>query len=402
MKMRVINFSQWERESVVRFFFLLGAATAFLGSMTPWFFWPVADKFPVISSVFLLFSMGVANMMSERFYPRTDFLPALLAYALLTFYQIFTQGQNINAYIIRIFYIISFYAFFRVKLEELKRFFDILAKGMGGFLIVSMFSFLLYLIGFPLPSTDASYADLYSFTNYYLFLIDDRSLFIIIPRFQSIFVEPGHLGTMLVMILFTQVGKWKRWYNVSMIIAMLISFSLAAYGLFVGVVFLGLWVRGRQFIKKTLYAIALFAIITAGSFYYNGGDNLLHDLIILRLEVDDGEMAGDNRVTDDFKADYESLLQSSDVLFGRERNKEAFGNSGFRVFIYDYGLVGVALLVLFYLISLFNPENKKAVTAVLIIALLNFIIRANSLLYANFIPLYYIAKYNLAFEDNES
>ena len=113
---------------------------------------------------------------------------------------------------------------------------------------------------------------------------------------------------------------------------------------------------------------------------------------MIRLEIDDGEMVGDNRVTDDFEADFDSLMSSSDALWGRDRDTESFGNSGFRVFIYDYGLIGLFLVIAFYLVAMYNPQHLKAMTAVFIISALNFIIRGYPLWYANFIPIYCVAK----------
>ena len=398
--MRTIDLRHWQRESIVRNFFFLGMLIAFFGSISAWFMWPLADKYTILSSLCLGFSMLVANLLKEKFYCRKDFILPTLFCTLLIYYQIFTKGMGINTYIVYIFYVFTFYAIFRVRISEIRRFVDLMAKGMGAFLIISMFFFLLYILGFPLPSRDAEYADMYSFTNYYLFLIDDRNLFVIIPRFQSIFVEPGHMGTMTALLLFTQTGKWKKWYNISLLIATLISFSLAAYGLLVGIIFLGLWVRGQLIFKKAMFAVIILGAITIGSFYYNDGNNMLHDLIMLRLEVDDGELAGDNRVTDDFLTEYESFLQSSDILTGRDRNEEIFGNSGYRVYFYDYGLIGLLLVIIFYVFSMYEPHNHKAFIAVLIIATINFIIRAYPLWYSNFIPLFFVANNYLENDDD--
>ena len=401
MKLPTVDLRYWDLQELIRFFFYLGMTITFLGSMSPWFMWPVADKYVLLGSPCFFLSMSMDYQLKknrqlqgiphENFYGRSGFLAPVLLHMVLSFYQIFIQGKTINAYIVNFFFIATFFTLFRVKFEELRRFCNLLAKGMGGFLVVSMFFFLLYLMGFPLPGRDASYVDLYSFTNYYFFLIDDRGMFTIIPRFQSIFVEPGHLGTMTALLLFTQIGKWKKWYNISLLIATLISFSLAAYGILVPILFLGQWMRGNNIVKKAFLSIMVLAVITVGSFYYNNGDNLLHNLIMVRLEVNDGELAGDNRVTDDFKADYESLLQSSDVLTGRERNKEEFGNSGYRVFIYDYGLIGLFLLFSFYIVAMYNPRHLKSFVSVLVVALLNFIIRGNIMQYSIFITLYYIS-----------
>lgn len=83
---------------------------------------------------------------------------------------------------------------------------------------------------------------------------------------------------------------------------------------------------------KFLSIVILISAIVGGSFIYNDGDNMLHNLIILRLEIDDGEMAGNNRVSKDFSTEYESFLQTSDVVFGRDYDYSNFGDSGYKVF----------------------------------------------------------------------
>ncbi len=400
-KIKLYNLYIWDKEDFVRYSFFAGMTIAFLGSLNPWFMWPLGIYYIIISSMLFVLSMGISSSMSKPYYNQYDYILPTLLIIMLVFYQTFIRNRDFNGYIANVFHIIIFYTIFKVNLNELGRFCNFLSKAMGGFLIISMFYFLLYLIGFPLPSHDAHFLTTYSYSNYYFFLLDDRAFLSIIPRFHSVFLEPGHMGTMTVMLLFTQIGKWKKWYNISLIIATLISFSLAAYGLFIGVIFLGLWVRGKDFIKKTLYIVGLLTVITISSFYYNNGNNMLHDLIIIRLEVDDGELAGDNRVTDDFKAEFDSLMNSSDALWGRERNTELFGNSGFRVFIYDYGLVGLFLMIVFYMVAIYNPQYQKAMIAAFIISSLNFIIRGYPLWYANFIPIYYVAKCAFIYTTNK-
>ena len=391
MKFRKINIMEIRKETIVRLSFQMGMIVAFLGSLNPWFMWPLGIYYIIISSVFFLFSMSMSMAQRDCFYNRYDVLLPTISFAILAFYQSLTRGRNLNSFIADSFHVFIFFSLFRVNLSELRRFMDGLAKGMGAWLAISMSFFLLYLIGFPLPGRDAAFLT-YSYTNYYFFLLDDRFLFTIIPRFHSVFLEPGHMGTMTVMLLFTQIGKWKRWYNVSLIIATFISFSLAAYGLFIALIFLSLWIRRRHIVRHSVTALITLGAMTVGAFFYNGGDNMLHDLIVLRLEIDDGEMAGDNRVTDDFKADYEQLWESSDVIWGRERDTESWGNSGYRVYIYDYGLIGLLLFIVFYVLSMYNTGDQRIMIALFIIAALNFIIRGYPLWYANYFPLYYVAK----------
>lgn len=87
---------------------------------------------------------------------------------------------------------------------------------------------------------------------------------------------------------------------------------------------------------------------------------MLHKLIILRLEFNDGEMAGNNRVTKGFDAEYESYLQTSDIILGRDYDYSNFGDSGYKVFFYD-----LELLVYYYymLFTYYHLQNSMITDA---------------------------------------
>ena len=174
-----------------------------------------------------------------------------------------------------------------------------------------------------------------------------------------------------------------------LLVATLMTFSLAAYVLLVVIVFLNLWIKGKHVVGKVLATVALIAAVVVGAFYYNRGDNLLHDLILIRLEIsDEGELSGDNRVAGWFESEYESYLQSSDIFFGRDYDTRITGNSGYRVFIYENGFVGLFLVIVFYLLSMMHTENRRVVISAFVIAILCFWVRGYPLWYSNFIPLY--------------
>ena len=98
-------------------------------------------------------------------------------------------------------------------------------------------------------------------------------------------------------------------------------------------------------------------------------------------------MAGNHRTSEGFDADFENFLKSSDILFGREK-ENVFGDSGYKVYIYDYGFVGAFLLFAFYISSLYRARNKRAMLSALIIAILIFGVDAFVLWYNRFIPLF--------------
>jgi cytochrome b subunit of formate dehydrogenase len=108
------------------------------------------------------------------------------------------------------------------------------------------------------------------------------------------------------------------------------------------------------------------------------------------LEINDGKMAGDQRVSEGFEKDYENFWDSTDIFFGKHKENEV-GDSGYKVFIYSNGLVGLFLLALFYVLALIKAKNQRAAISAFILALLIFRVDGFVLIYARLIPLYLTA-----------
>lgn len=381
-----------EKETLSSAFFYAGMTMAYFGSLNPWFLWPLGSYYIIVSSLCIIMSMSIEAISQKKIYTNQTFLLPISAFAILSCYQLIVNNGNIGGYIANIFHIFVFLALFRIKEDKLGKLIDILTNIMSILLVPSILGFLLYLLGFPLPNKDAEFNDsFYTFSNYYLFLLDDRSLFSIVPRFHAVFLEPSHLGVATCLLLLTQCGRWKKPQCIIMFVATIMTFSLEAYILLTTLFFLNLWIQKKNFIKKLIATIILLSTAVTAAFFYNNGDNAFHDLILLRLEVDDGEMAGNNRVTADFDTDYEQFLQSSDILIGRDMDYSYAGNAGYKVFFYENGLVGILLLILFYTAALLHTKNRRALIAALILASLDFIARAFPLWYSNFIPVYFMA-----------
>lgn len=389
-----------EKRSLVKFLFYAGMILSFFASLRPWFLWSIHSYYPVFVSFLLFFAILIDRTTSRPVFSRTDFLIPVAAYLLLGYYQAIVDSKSMKGLISVVFFAFIFFALFRYEKKELSALSTILAKSMAILLVPSMLFFFLYLLGFPLPSSNLQYGDaFYTFSNYYFFLIDERQLLAFIPRFQSVFPEPSHLGTVCAVLLLAQRGKWRRWWNITLLTALLISFSLGAYVYLVAVVFLNMWTKGRRILLNLILISAVIASVIIGSFYYNDGDNLVNSLIVLRMEVDEGELAGNNRTTADFDADFENFMQSSDILFGRER-QEMFGDSGYKVFIYDNGFVGLALIIVFFFLA-FNPSsNRRAKISAWIVTLLIFGVDAFVLWFGRFIPLYCAAYNDLENKEN--
>lgn len=392
MKLNVGKLYKYERRQIAEYLFIASIFVVFLGSMNVWFMIPLHKYYPIIA-----FLLGTASYIMSRtsknpIFTESYFLLPTTAYTLLEFYRNAVNSLTINAYIGTIFSAIMLFFIFQYDRQRLDHIATIMSKALGGLLLITYPFFFLYILGFSLPNANLVFKDgFYSFTNYFLFLVEDHSLYNIIPRFQSIFLEPTYLGSTTALLLMTQRGKWKRWYNISLIIGLLISFSLAGYVYFISIIFLNMWIERKKIIIKFLTIIVFISAIVGGSFIYNDGDNMLHNLIILRLEIDDGEMVGNNRVTKDFDTEYESFLESPDIFLGRDYDYSNFGDSGHKVFLYDYGLIGVVLLFLFYGISFAKSEDYRCMIAAMIVLTLIFGVDAFVLWFGRFIPLYIVA-----------
>ena len=376
--------------------FTTGIAINIFASIHVMYFWMIEAYCPFVTMPLFIMSVLLSRSTRTPIFTRTDFLLPTLLSLIVQYYQCLVNAQNIVPFIISTASLCMFYCMFRIDKEIAEKSLTKICKVFAGFLIISILFFFLHFIGVNLPNVSVERGN-YSYTNFFFFLLDDRELWnILIPRFNSVFLEPGHMGTTIIMLLATQIGKWKKWYNVVLFVALLMSFSLAAYCLGVMLLFLRLWMLRRKIVLKVLGLVSFLGIIVGGSFVYNDGDNMLNNLIVMRLEVSDtgDDFKGNNRVSEDFEKEFESFLGSSDVLFGREMDYEGWGNSGYRVYIYDYGMAGFALFLLFYFFAFRTGRDIRAITTAFVLAMTNFWIRGYPMLFAFLYPYFIISQMN--------
>ena len=393
MKIHLNKIFKISVSSLVRSLLYGGIILIYWGSLLPWFMWPFERFYAPLAAILIGSALFVTSFTKDNIFSRNDFLiPSLCAFTLLIFLRII-NSNSFFGFAEALIHAFILYNIFRLDIKFLRKVADVLSITMGCFLLVSITTFILYVGGFPFPYTDIINENLdYSFQNFYFFLIDDRQFLLLFPRFQSVFLEPGHLGTATSFLLFTQIGKWRKWYNISLIIATLLSFSLAAYVLLTLIMFANAWIRRKQLLRKIVFLIILFTSVIICATIYNEGDNLVNNLIVERLKIDDGKLVGDNRVTEGFEAVYDDYLKSSDIWFGREYSLEefGFGNAGYRVFIYDNGIISLVLVILLYIAMSMSSKEPRARIAMLLVATAGFWVRAIPLTYYFFIPLYLV------------
>ena len=154
---------------------------------------------------------------------------------------------------------------------------------------------------------------------------------------------------------------------------------------------------------KIIILISSISIVVGGSFLYNDGDNLLNTLIVSRLEMNDSgdDFKGNNRVSENFEKEFISFLSSSDVLLGRDMDYEGSGNSGYMVYIYDHGLLGLFGFLAFYYFAFRTGKDKRAIISAFILSMTNFWIRGYPLLLAFLFPYFLISQLEINIKEKK-
>lgn len=175
--------------------------------------------------------------------------------------------------------------------------------------------------------------------------------FLVIPdqllsfRFSGYYDEPGVIGTIsgtLFVVNKCQLKNWKDWI---LLISGIFSFSLFFYGLIILYVLLFGSFKYRLFLGIFLF-ISISLLI--------GTDNPFNNLIIERLDVDEGDNLSRLTRTDLFFDDFYKKFVHSDKFwygYGNTYSETVANPSGasYKDLIVDFGII----MFFFYLIALF-------------------------------------------------
>lgn len=392
------NFLMIEKRTLARWIFYVGILIAFFGALDPWFLWGIYRYYVLFSFLPIATSMLLFRGIEKPLFNRKDYLYPFVFCTLVLLIMALTAGKNINGIFMVAFSATIYLSLFRIDKQELIRLGDFLSTVMAGMMLVSIPCYFAHKLGVPLPHHHtAPEGLLYTFENYYFFLIDDRFAFDLLPRFHSVFLEPSHLGMACIALLYCQIGKWNTWRCKVLFFTLVITFSLAAYICLVLLIFSAAWMKGKAVVGKLILLGVLGGTLIIGSMFYNKGQNLVNLLIVQRITgngSDAGEMENDNRTTDLFTKEYEKVANSNQIWFGKgieDLSKFGFGNAGYRVFIYSYGIVSIAFLIVFFWSFLRTSDNQRAKMSCLLINFASFIPHAIPMKFYLFIPLYILA-----------
>ncbi|QCR20979.1 hypothetical protein [Pontibacter sp. SGAir0037] len=335
----------------IRYAYQLILFFMFLKSLSAWFTWEANS---LISILYIFVTLIYVLAFKEELYFKKNALVILMyVFSIISL----GYGSNISK-ILGLVPIVIFIATSRkFKVDTLK----FITRGWLYILIPSLLLFLCsFLMQLPnLGQIEHPNWDVYNYTNYIFFI---KGQFYDI-RFNSIFLEPGHLGMVLSFFLYAYRFDFSRWEVWGMLVIEFFTFSLAGYVLVAIGYTLALVSQNKSFFKFVFSVLLFFGSIYICAISYNGGDNLLNQYIISRLEFDEEKgLAGNNRFTSDADDYVNSMLSNGKIWWGLPEYyyKDDNLGAGWKVFLIRYGAFSMIIFISFYFIAARkNSIDKK-------------------------------------------
>ena len=232
------------------------------------------------------------------------------------------------------------------------------------------------------------------YTNYGFFIKTTWDSGMLV-RFNAFFLEPGHLALLSTFIMIANRYRFKEcpWLWV-LLLSIIFSFSLAGYLLAAtGYVLL----KVNTIIKAAIVGIIGIGVVSF-AISWSGGNNAMNDMIISRLEQDSSRgIKGNNRFDHNTDHTYYKAVKHHDLWVGvkEKTNMKLIAGAGYKIYIINYGLIGVILSLLFYLSVIPHKPDYRFTIAFLIVIALCFMQRAYPTWYSWLFPYVigiYIAK----------
>lgn len=344
-----------------------------LESLKVWFFWDLPIKFMIPLLFIPLAIVGVFLIPNFFSFRKKSVLIIVLLYLLSV---IFGIRGNLNAYI-GVLISTGGVLFFAGLKDNYKKDFLVFFSHIFSIIVgISLLGWVLFLLGVNLPNffdtfgfSESRNEAQYQFQNYYVFLYNTGTRYsdltqVLIPRFSSVLLEPGYFGIVLVILLYLNHFNLKDKFNIILLVALIFTFSLS--GWLMGLItYVAYYLRFSN--KKIITLISVIFFLWA--FYaffssYNNGANAVNELILSRLEYDEskGTISGYNRTQESFDDWFETyFITSPDIFFGLDMYK-VFGetmNVGWKVYMVNYGLVGLSLYLLFLFYPFYRYRNYE-------------------------------------------
>lgn len=350
----------------------------FLYSMLAWFAWYINIFLAWFFVSFAILEYYIICRPKICFTKKRSFI--LLIFFLLCIWN--TKSGSIITLLSTIFNlgiaVFVFYLPVNIKVDIIQS----ITKWFARLLLISVIAYILFLfIKFPAFNIIKAPFGYHDYANYIIFIISSAGKFDEVYRFNSIFLEPGHLGMICSFLLFASKYNFRKKEVLIISLSLLLSLSLAGYVLFL----LGyILFKSKNIIK----ILSFIFILTLAYFYvtelWNNGKNPINERIISRLEYDEDKgIVGNNRVTYITDILFNEYNKNGELLFGisSEKYEKHIANSeiegaGYKLYVMKYGYVGVLLISFFYLYIAYDSKYRYYAYAFFLLLVASFIQRA--------------------------
>lgn len=336
----------------------------------PWFFWNLNTNYLfVLCTIVSLFYLkkNRLNLNIKSSYG--------LGFALLFISTLLNVDTvSINE---RVYQICSFIPMLAVVSDKKhgKEIYETIAKWLSFILVPSMLLHVLFLaIGFP-PSmiiVNDAVPDSYVYFNYFI-LVKNIMMSDYQIRFCSIFLEPGYLGTMLSFLLYVGRFDFKKKYNIVFLLALILTLSLAGF-VIAALAWVLIKLQEGKSIKRLVQIACILGIVYYGGINFNGGNNVLNEQILSRLQYDkDKGISGNNRASHMAEAYFDYYMQTGEILFGVGRQQvrkingggaagvdfnDQIRGAGYIIFFITYGIIEAIVIFFGYLMFVRKTDKK--------------------------------------------
>lgn len=216
-------------------------------------------------------------------------------------------------------------------------------------------------VGLPrLLPIEHPFSEYYSFFFYGFYMPRIAMISRGLIRFSSFFLEPSYLAFVIAVFLYARKFDLKNKVNIIMLVALLLSFSLLGY---ISVIVLSLYwfyckSKNLKYLFRMISLVVLFMIGFWGAQTYNGGNNIVNELIVQRLLPDEEKgISGNNRNNAMVDEVFNRMVNSGEILTGVGSKRvgdlvsdegETGGNAGYKLFMITNGVVSVFIFMLLY------------------------------------------------------
>lgn len=330
--------------------------------MYPWFTWGIANY--VAYSVGVIINIIILTWSYKSFYKAKQSDWAFVLLLLIT--CLWLHNYSIYSLMSGILLWGTIFPWIMLKDEYKADIIRFITKYFAIILLISITTFILFQIGVDFPHSLIHYRDSYGkIYNYYTFIYLGRGGGPL--RFQSIFLEPGHMTMGIAPLLFINRYNLKNKYVLILFIVQLFSFSLAGYI----VLALGYLLQWFSSNKRKLYPLLVIPVCITIFIYcqnYVFKDDLVNKFIVERISGEDF-----NRTSSNLTVEFNKDIQSGQIIVGNQYLPESLaganGSAGIKVFLYVSGLIGLLLITLVYLYPIIIRQKATKITVSFLIIL---------------------------------